>query len=458
MPSIQFPNFSHEEQPCERSDQHPFKRKVQTNPKGLGTLLGMKKSLTFVVSIAFFTSWLSPSAIGAVKVGAKCAKAGSTSTLAGKKLTCVKSGKKLVWKNGLSISIPKPNQPLTPSAKPSEATSAAPSPKSTAESVSIPTSFSDLFEKRRGIAVATWNKINLKLNSGVQLPPVEVYRGPNTPVWVNDPSEYFTFVAQVFSGKKLPKKIVVFYWSNADRSVVAEKALSVMGPENDKKHTAETTGPFVDCYTQTSCDVGHAFIGYDGIAYLGLGIPDTLEEAKKAAGGFGGVEVVEFYHSLNLLPYHLNSLSVAAPKANTKSPYQPPFWMKQGSENLMSSSLAFKKDLQGYIKDNGRKAWVDQTIPNFGPEWINDYLSIENLGNRWSDSSFKNSKPHLIMGMYLVEILVALKGPSVMLDFFEEMSEKKSFTDTFQNILGVSWNDAKPELARVIYDRYLYNY
>jgi hypothetical protein len=422
----------------------------------------MKKTQILAVSLFFLVTSIAHPAIGAVKAGSSCSKAGIKIVSAGKTYTCVKSGKKLVWNKGVLIPVAKPAQSPAPSSTgtgtPNAAPSSNPSPIATAESVSMPTNFADLFEKRRGIAVATWNKINSKLNSGVQLPPIEVYRGPNTPVWVNDPTEYFNFVAQVLSGKQLPKKIVVFYWSNADRGAVAAKALSVMGPENDKKHTMETTGPFVDCYTPTSCDVGHAFIGYDGVAYLGLGIPDTVEEAKRSAGGFGGVEVVEFYHSLNLLPYYLNSLSVAAPKANTKSPYQPPFWMKQGSENLMSASLAFKKDLKGYIQNSGRKSWVDQTIPNFGPEWINDYLSIDNLGNRWSDSSFKNSKPHLIMGMYLVEILVALKGPSIMLDFFEEMSEKKSFTDVFQNILGVSWNEAKPELAKVIYDRYLYNY
>jgi hypothetical protein len=405
-----------------------------------------RKSLTWALAASVASVFLVPNAAAAVKAGATCAKTGIKSVSAGKTYTCVKSGKKLVWNKGVLIPVAKPSQSSTPG------------PKATSETISLPTNFSDLFERRRNIAVATWNKINSKLNSGVQLPPVEVYRGPNTPVWVTDPTEYFNFVAQVFSGKKLPKKIVVFYWSNADRSVVAAKALSVMGPENDKKHTLETTGPFVDCYTPTSCDVGHAFIGYDGVAYLGLGIPDTLEEARRAAGGFGGVEVVEFYHSLNLLPYHLNSLSVAAPKVNTKSPFQPPFWLKQGSENLMSASSTYKNNLNGFIQNGGRKSWVSQTVPNFGPEWIEDYLSIDNLGNRWSDSSFQNSKPHLIMGMYLVEILVALKGPSIMLDFSEQMSEKRSFTEAFQNILGVSWNDAKPELARVIYDRYLNNY
>jgi predicted lysophospholipase L1 biosynthesis ABC-type transport system permease subunit len=41
---------------------------------------------------------------------------------------------------------------------------------------------------------------------------------------------------------------------------------------------------------------------------------------------------------------------------------------------------------------------------------------------------------------------------------FDQMSQKKSFTDVFQDTFGTTWNDAKPEIARVIYDRYLNNY
>jgi hypothetical protein len=371
-----------------------------------------------------------------------------------KTYTCIKSGKKSVWNKGVAVKKPTPTPTPTPTPMPTP----TPTPTPTAEPIVLPTSFEDLYEKRRGISTALWTKINAKLSSNVQLPLVDIYRGPNTPVHVTDPSEYFKFVAQVFSGKPLPKKIVVFYWTHSDMEAVATKALAIMGVENDQKHKLETTGPFVDCYSPTSCDVGHAFIGNDGIAYLGLGIPDTLEEAKKTAGGVGGVEVVEFYHSLNLLPYHLNSVSVVAPKQNTKSPLQPPFWFKQGSENVLSMSLAYKNDLTTFKLMSGRKSWVSQTIPDFGPDWIDKYLDISNLGNQWSDSSFKNSKQHLIMGMYLIEIFGALKGPSVMLDFFEQMSQKKSFTDVFQNTFGTTWSEAKPELARVIYDRYLNNY
>ncbi len=37
------------------------------------------------------------------KAGAKCSKVGATSTSAGKKFTCIKSGKKLVWNKGVAV-------------------------------------------------------------------------------------------------------------------------------------------------------------------------------------------------------------------------------------------------------------------------------------------------------------------------------------------------------------------
>ncbi len=67
----------------------------------------MKRLLATVTLIAFFIS-ITPNSYAAIpKAGAKCSKVGSTSTYAGKKFTCVKSGKKLVWNKGVKVSIPK---------------------------------------------------------------------------------------------------------------------------------------------------------------------------------------------------------------------------------------------------------------------------------------------------------------------------------------------------------------
>ncbi len=104
-------------------------------------LIGMTRArllLAFVLSLSLITA---PS-FAAVKAGAKCTKAGATATAGGKKFTCIKSGKKLVWNKGVAIkAAPKPD--LNPVFKPVEPTPtptpvATPTPIATPE-VQLPT-------------------------------------------------------------------------------------------------------------------------------------------------------------------------------------------------------------------------------------------------------------------------------------------------------------------------------
>jgi hypothetical protein len=81
-------------------------------------------------------------AFASVKAGAVCKKAGSTATVNGKKFTCIKSGKKLVWNKGVAIAKPKPAVTPTPVATPTPTPEPTPTPQ---PSVSVaPTPARDL--------------------------------------------------------------------------------------------------------------------------------------------------------------------------------------------------------------------------------------------------------------------------------------------------------------------------
>ncbi len=75
----------------------------------------MKRLLATATLIAFFISII-PNSYAAVTAGSTCKKLGATSTYAGKKYTCIKSGKKLVWNKGVAVSTPtlKPTPSATP--------------------------------------------------------------------------------------------------------------------------------------------------------------------------------------------------------------------------------------------------------------------------------------------------------------------------------------------------------
>ena len=74
----------------------------------------MKKVLATTISAAFLLSAFALPATAAVKSGAACSKSGLVSTSAGKKFTCIKSGKKLVWNKGVVIISSTPTQAPTP--------------------------------------------------------------------------------------------------------------------------------------------------------------------------------------------------------------------------------------------------------------------------------------------------------------------------------------------------------
>ena len=99
--------------------------------------------LALVLTISLVTA---PS-FASVKAGAKCTKAGVTTTVAGKKFTCIKSGKRLVWNRGVAVkAAPKPN--LNPVFKPVE-----PTPTPTPTPTPIPTPETPLPDENSPCAV-----------------------------------------------------------------------------------------------------------------------------------------------------------------------------------------------------------------------------------------------------------------------------------------------------------------
>jgi hypothetical protein len=86
----------------------------------------MKKWLGSFIALALILVPIN--AIAAVKAGDTCKKAGTTATANGKKYTCIKNGKKLIWNKGVAIAVPKPTSTATPTSTASPSTNSTPVP------------------------------------------------------------------------------------------------------------------------------------------------------------------------------------------------------------------------------------------------------------------------------------------------------------------------------------------
>ena len=107
---------------------------------GLSSIAGMKKVLVLAAVIALLGSSLTHSASAAVKAGAKCSTKGQIKISQGKKFTCTKSGKKLLWDRGV----------LVPISKPSPIPTASPSVGSTSSTEAVKVDYTKTFSTDQG--------------------------------------------------------------------------------------------------------------------------------------------------------------------------------------------------------------------------------------------------------------------------------------------------------------------
>ena len=92
------------------------------------------------ISIVLLLQLLPAHSATSVKAGSACNKAGTTKVYDGKKFTCIKNGKKLVWNKGVSIAKPSPSPTASkfpePTPAPTPAITLTPSPSPTPVSLS----------------------------------------------------------------------------------------------------------------------------------------------------------------------------------------------------------------------------------------------------------------------------------------------------------------------------------
>ena len=106
---------------------------------------------------------VAPPASAAVKEGAACKKAGQSSTVSGRKFTCVKKGSKLVWNKGVAVKSA-PTASATAAASAAPAMSATPMATKSAEpsKSADPASTGYTMErvKANGTSSSCWTVIN----------------------------------------------------------------------------------------------------------------------------------------------------------------------------------------------------------------------------------------------------------------------------------------------------------
>jgi len=388
---------------------------------------------------------------GSQKWVGTCTTINQKESLSGIKLQCVpyQVGNYLIWEPASVVSSA-PNQ-MSENSQHSAANSPAASPK-------MPSTFADLYDRRTGIALGVWHSVQATQKGAVvQLPPVEVHVGPNSTPEIGSPIPALQYVANLFPSAIFPSKVVIIYYNLKDLAWGQSEVQSLMGSDQYQRSLQSHGGSLVKCTVPNDCMDGDSYITSSGTDYIAIGLPNDNSEGVGTPFTIGGTEMTEFYHSLQLAYYSKNQ-SVLTNVNNIFSPNWAPMWFNLGAENMNSYLPFYQGNESRFIQAFGQRDAYNQIFSNVSIDTFNQYLDISNVNKIWSDGSFNSGHLESTFGMGLMEIFMALDGPKVMLDIPNLMSQGKSFADAFQTEFRISWQDAEPTIAQVMYDKYLNNY
>ena len=356
----------------------------------------------------------------AVKAGATCKKVGITSIASGKTFTCIKSGKKLVWNKGVS-SVSKPA--FVPP--------------------SMPTDFKDLYEKKDGIAYAAWKLTSESIQKGKSnVTNLKIFTGPNTVPKYKTPETPINLVSRTFSTYKTPDQIYMIQYSSYDLNWAEEKVRSLISTADYDHLNRNENGHLLDSNCKPDCLGSKQVSTTSGLAFILQGVPLSKNGDPMAAARWeqGQLEAHEFIHAMQ-------RATITGRQLNS----WPFSWIIEGGAELGQNLVMSHQSYSDYLK--WRKIDSSEFYGKNTPitkKYMEDYLSLQ------SDAAFFRSQSFYYsynLGSRIMEVLVALKGPGVLLDLYKQMY-LIGFSEGFKSIFGLTWEEASPIIATIISEQF----
>ena len=386
-----------------------------------------KKVLLFVIS-ALILSLFTPLATAAVKPGTKCAKQGQTSTSAGIKYTCIRSGNKLVWNKGVAIRQAAPAATATPSASPTPSATPTPTPKNLTP-----------LEKMNMDIYARYLAADKRIS-----PSFNFVRCPNVDKSMADITETayidaYSFWATVY---KATAKINWLLMSEKDWECWYETTAKFEGPNPISRSWNtwnKNTGVLGHCNVSPT-----AFCGYGtGVREGGIFAQYNLIGSNYKIAPTPGVVHHETVHNYQA---QLIADNYATSKANTVAP-----WFMEGQANLFGSPISAKGDPTTYRNfEKGRLLKVYPKAASYTKEeWTAIFVTLKNDYN----FVFKNELGYSL-GWFALEWTYMNYTIEEMHTFLELMAKGSTWEQAIQSVMKMDEQAYYAKLGQYFADEF----
>lgn len=370
------------------------------------------KRVTFTLVLALVLSLqLNASATAATKAGAVCAKVNSTKVVSGLKLTCVKSGKKLVW-------------------------------KAVATEPAAPTSFDNLLANYKGIPAAAWKSTQSNIASNtLATPPLEILLGPNTkmPYEKSIVEVALKKLTGIFKNFAQPPKQTTLFYNYKDLKWATDSLSTFRNPFQVNDTYADQA--IEHCPTEYFCrgSFGNYAEG-TGLIITSVALPEGqwIDYFDLS----GALDIHEFTHTIQKAQF-------LEAKKNTHNGY--PHWFSEGQPQVAAftganNTLAAYKEMRLKVMDVPAKG-----LGGYSPEDISRFYKLQSEDVR----DLATSDLKYTIGYITVEALTALKGIDSTMNLVKAVAAGDTYEQAFKKIYGVEWSYAEPILAQVVSKQFL---
>jgi hypothetical protein len=405
----------------------------------------MTRSRLFLALLLLMSLIAAPS-FAAVKAGAKCTKVGASATASGKKFTCIKSGKKLVWNKGVAIKkplpvatpTPAPSSTPTPEPTPAPTTTPTPTPSPTPTPTLKDLTFSNIAENFDAIAFNIYSKYQTHMATNYQGSiKVNTIVGPNTVPVNKNSAAAFQIASKIFQNFKQPNEVFAIYYNFADKEWAKNQVAALAG-----KNTADFQFGY-SCPNAMRCWDASASITLDWKAISHYGVSDPGGALSKSELT-GEIQIHEFTHSVSF--FQLNPV-----RGNYYN--LTPDWFGEGHASV-TGKLGGSTSFEDYnlLRNNVQRGNYPQAdIQNYRPENILRFY--ESFSKAPEVSPLQRSYLYSL-GWSTVEALAAIGGIDSPMNLFIETTKGLTFKQAFKKIYGIDWEAAAPILAEVVSKQY----
>jgi hypothetical protein len=376
------------------------------------------KRVTFTLVLALVLSLqLNASATAVIKAGTACSKVKSTKVVSGLKLTCVKSGNKLIWK---ASTIQKTNQN-----QPTEKMPAS------------PTSFKDIEANLDGIPYSSWSGVQANIKAFTEpKTKVSMFFGPNTPKRypVEVTEKMVLLGSRAMARIPQPSEVKFYSFNKLDVSWAKEIATKWVSPFRLGESLPQQAEKM--CAGE-DCDGGITnYVSGFGAVLVGVSTPVT--RYGDLARFNGQNDLHEYVHAVQGI--------IFADKTSGPPPTLIPCWYSEGQPQAVSI-ITSAATMQDYLKL--RTQWLKTgswPLPDTSAQTIEKFLADNMKVPCPGATNFLN----YTAGYIVMETLISVGGVEKTFDLLKKVADGGSFESAFESEYLISWAEAAPIVARIV--------